>query len=1081
MSIEITPVWKEIQSTWSKLGLKGVFVEILGWEPRSDLFKIYDETPWECIQVANLNGFAIIQVQSDSLPSRSQINKLYQLIGQRFPERIVVFTGPKSFVWIWPKRLPTGSITTDSIEVSADEIPQFLCQRLVGLKFGIDQLRKGVTLANIRDKVHGSFDSSAVTKNFFKKFADEHLALASQIRGIPLDAASGYATLMLNRLMFVYFLQKKEFINGDPNYLSTCLKKVRELNGKDRFYSFYRHYLLPLFFDYLDSPKQGIDDPKIRAIVGSVPYVNGGLFGETVLETRHNIEIPDTVFESIFSFFDKFTWHLDTRPSGASNEINPEVLGYIFEQYISYEENGKKLNGAYYTQTDVTGYMVGNTLVPRLLQECAAIGLNPFVNLATSTTRYIHQSRLHGFIEAENRWLPLAPALEKCWAGEPEHWDVLDDEPHNPEIQLPDESLVECLARRDSVNELLSKIASGSIESIDELTTLNLNQTLILADLISTISETDNAIRLWERISAITVIDPTCGSGAFLFTALEVLEDVYHNLLTVIESASVSGPDVNELLARVSAHPNRNYFVRKHVALRNLYGLDLMPGAIETAKLRIFLSLAACLESVEQIEPLPDLDFNLKAGNLLVGFKDPNDVFRVGDGDLFAHKDLEDLELEAVEFTSKYLEFIKASEVNSENISELKVDLQTISMQLASQCDEKYAVMTGLRQVFGEDWIEQIKPFHWFVEFPGIVARGGFDVVIGNPPYISLKRGDHVPRLRSTLHGYKTLATADLYAVCYERSLALLKPDGRHGFIVPVNSAWSEEFDELREILDVGRYSQWWSTYSKRPGSLFPVQIRNSIIILGPGSSRWATAQNVFSNTGRPYLFQNLQYFANNATGHKPLCRAGQLNELVESIMSSKATFGPSASKSVFTKETATYWMPVLFARPNKVDRNLKIIGPDNDAPEIKLSQGENADLLASVLAGKIGYLFWSAVGDDMHVNPNREVSPIRKFLLENAEKLDSEDLAALSNKVKEASLEIGFVSVNLTSVVNIRWNSARAVTDLFDKAFLIALGLDSHWKMLNIWYRQNMKSSGDNLNSINLTREQAQRIIPLT
>ena len=81
------------------------------------------------------------------------------------------------------------------------------------------------------------------------------------------------------------------------------------------------------------------------------------------IEKRYgdNIQIPDKAFERIFDYFDQYQWHLDERPLRADNEINPDVLGYIFEKYIN-----QKQMGAYYTKEDITEYISKNTVLPFL-------------------------------------------------------------------------------------------------------------------------------------------------------------------------------------------------------------------------------------------------------------------------------------------------------------------------------------------------------------------------------------------------------------------------------------------------------------------------------------------------------------------------------------------------------------------------------------------------------------------------------------------------------------------------------------------------------------------------------------------
>ena len=66
----------------------------------------------------------------------------------------------------------------------------------------------------------------------------------------------------------------------------------------------------------------------------------------------------------LFAFFDHYHWHLDERPLRADNEINPDVLGYIFEKYIN-----QKQMGAYYTKEDITEYIGKNTIIPFLFDQ----------------------------------------------------------------------------------------------------------------------------------------------------------------------------------------------------------------------------------------------------------------------------------------------------------------------------------------------------------------------------------------------------------------------------------------------------------------------------------------------------------------------------------------------------------------------------------------------------------------------------------------------------------------------------------------------------------------------------------------
>ena len=116
----------------------------------------------------------------------------------------------------------------------------------------------------------------------------------------------------------------------------------------------------------------------MNKLIGDIPYLDGGIFDMHELERDYpEIEISDQAFERLFNFFDDYDWHLDEHPLRADNEINPDVLGYIFEKYVN-----QKQMGAYYTKEDITGYIAQNTVIPRLFdmarKDCA-IAFRPSV------------------------------------------------------------------------------------------------------------------------------------------------------------------------------------------------------------------------------------------------------------------------------------------------------------------------------------------------------------------------------------------------------------------------------------------------------------------------------------------------------------------------------------------------------------------------------------------------------------------------------------------------------------------------------------------------------------------------------
>jgi hypothetical protein len=200
---------------------------------------------------------------------------------------------------------------------------------------------------------------------------DSKLAALIHLKGITEQGdKEWYMSLMLNRLMFVYFIQRKGILDGDPDYLKSRLKQVQQRQGKGKFLIFYRYFLLRLFHEgFAKQPAQRARD--LEQLLGVIPYFNGGLFEMHMLEQKHiGIDIPDEAFERLFAFFDQDDWHLDTCPLSNGREINPDVLGYIFEKYIN-----RKQIGAHYTKEDMTESIAKNTIIPYLFnaaeRKCA--------------------------------------------------------------------------------------------------------------------------------------------------------------------------------------------------------------------------------------------------------------------------------------------------------------------------------------------------------------------------------------------------------------------------------------------------------------------------------------------------------------------------------------------------------------------------------------------------------------------------------------------------------------------------------------------------------------------------------------
>ena len=765
------------------------------------------------------------------VPERLEQHRIVRRLKRFSRDSLIVFVSPDQHLWLWPEQRPSGvgHRLVDHGYPSATPTDALL-QRLVQARFTLAE-EDGLTATSVIARIRRSFNSDKVTKSFYREFQKHHKNFAATVEGIAADEdRRWYASVLLNRVMFVYFVQRKGFLDGDRNYLRSRLTMVRQHYGADQFYAFYKRFLVPLFHVGLGSPpghRAGVD-PEVERIIGDVPYVNGGIFEPHELELAHDIEIKDDAFESLFRFFDAWRWHLDESPTGESNEINPDILGFIFEQYINYTEAGQKEKGAYYTKPDVTGYMAASTILPAVADRLVAAGLDdPALLLAGSGDAYLHDSNAHGVnCPTSDRTdgpgdvdlPPVGDAWPWQWrSGDPAEYVPLP--PPEGHLALPGERWCDVVHRRERHRRQVEVLSDPQRAwTIDDAITENLDLPELLRDYLSQLSNAAECETAFEALRSLTVCDPTVGSGAFLFAVLDMLEPLYSEVLARAIELEARGLPVPPFLAEARSHPSNRYWLLKTICLRNLFGVDLMRDAPEIAKLRLFLKLAAQIEQVEQLEPLPDLDFNIKCGNLLVGIADAEDAR----GRLFSQRLDHVSQLEKVEETAQHIADLFDAYIAAEtdDIGELdhsaaKQDLQA-TLQVARNMANK--LLHEMRDEGGDldDWVNSHQPFHWFVEFPSVCRENGFDVILGNPPYI---RATKVKGYR--WFGYATQGCPDLYAVCMERAATLLNDQGRFAMIVMHSLCFNQRFSDLRDRLRYLLPRMWVASFARRPDSLF--------------------------------------------------------------------------------------------------------------------------------------------------------------------------------------------------------------------------------------------------------------------
>jgi hypothetical protein len=887
--------------------LRRLFVEEMGWErPGPDLAITLEGRTLTLKAVAQKRGFGVYICtppgDDGALANHAMRRRIEEQVRKEVHQHLLIYTdGARSrTVWEWVRREPGRPIATRSYTHVPGQLEEPLLQRLQSMSFTLEE-EESLGIVDVSARVQSTLDLEKVTKSFYDRFQAEHDAFAAHVQGIPDEEdRRWYVSVTLNRLMFVYFIQKKPFLDSDPDYLRHRLDASRQ-RGPDRFY---REFLCTLFFrGFAAEPQER--PPEVHALLGQVPYLNGGIFARHPIEERYgdNLQIADAAFAGLFTFFDSYRWHLDERPLRADNEINPDVLGYIFEKYIN-----QKQMGAYYTKEDITGYIARNTLLPHLLdrarQYCPKAFDGPngiWRHLQSDPNRYIYPAVRRGVdlpLPAEIAAGLHPPTLRQAVGEGPVRtlearaaWN----RPTPAEYALPTEIWRETVARRQRCEELRARLRAGDVRRANDLITLNLDITQFIQDAIEAAEDPALVAAFWQALQEVTVLDPTCGSGAFLFAALNLLEPLYEACLERMQSFCEEAPATRfahaetfrstlALAGNTALHPNRRYFVLKTIILRNLYGVDIMEEAVEICRLRLFLKLAAQVEAGERIEPLPDIDLNIRAGNTLVGFTTLAEVEEA----LTAQKEgtaatgeraMQRMMLDAHPEVAAALASIRdGAEIVERAYAEFQRQQTEENMRPADYAGGKQALLARLERLdetlhralahtYGVDpdgpgyaaWLASHRPFHWLTAYYGIMKRGGFDVIIGNPPYVDLRQS-----LGYRVTGYATLRTRNLYSLIMERCLTICVQTSRLGFIVPISSLSTQGYSSLQQLLlSVPGH---FSFYDDRPSRLFDglEHIRLSIHLLErmlrhrvehtvTHCHRWSSAE-------RPTLFQTIQF-----------------------------------------------------------------------------------------------------------------------------------------------------------------------------------------------------------------------------
>jgi hypothetical protein len=258
-------------------------------------------------------------------------------------------------------------------------------------------------------------------------------------------------------------------------------------------------------------------------------------------------------------------------------------------------------------------------------------------------------------------------------------------------------------------------------------------------------------------------------------------------------------------------------------------------------------------------------------------------------------------------------------------------------------------------------WKAGHKPFHWFVDFYPLMAAGGFDVVIGNPPYVETS---DVTGYRP--HGSSLWKTGNLFSVCIERFSELLSHAGQFSVIVPISAVSTPRMIPLLQLCDQRFHNVWVSSFAVRPGKLFVGVDMNLSIITGgrrasPGgmNGRFTTAYTRWSSEQRIFLFQTIYYSGQSGLAKKVgdpvldsiITKVSGMSGLEEVVLRS----GMQISEGLYVHSGGRYFRKCATTQFSNEYKPLSV--------PVQWKYG-----VAAALSSSIFYVLWLAISDCYHV-----------------------------------------------------------------------------------------------------------------
>jgi len=562
--------------------------------------------------------------------------------------------------------------------------------------------------------IENAFSIEAVSDEFYEKYKALLFNLVEEIEKIAEKDQTvkeefenkgisilNFSKKLLGQIVFLYFLQKKGWLGlkegrkygeGDRNFMRSLFNEAVS-RGKN----FFNDYLEYLFYDALSKKRVTDNYPRFKT---RIPFLNGGLFDPIAFYDwqKTDIVIPNELFSNrnneeegtgILDVFDLYNFTVkEDEPLETEVAIDPEMLGKVFERMLDVTE--RKSKGAFYTPREIVHYMAQQSLLYYLESE---------LNQTVSHTQFgSNQPELFSNKDIKRQ---------------------LDLVTENKALVVPKADLETFIHYGEQIIDKDIAIEEGKLK-----------QTANKQKIPETVR--DNADAIDRALENIKICDPAVGSGAF---PVGIMNEI-------VKLRKLVTP----FLKNKKADKRTAYHFKSNAIQNSLYGVDIDAGAVEIAKLRLWLSMVVDEERIDAIEPLPNLEYKIVKGNSLLGYP-------------FVPRGLEEIE----KLKNKYF-----SLTDKEEKKRLKEIIDSKIWQLFENTPKSLGY-----QVNFDFQINFSEVFH---------EKKGFDVVIGNPPYVEHKKLKHIAYILKKIYDVYS-GSADLSVYFFEKGMNILRNNGNLSYI----------------------------------------------------------------------------------------------------------------------------------------------------------------------------------------------------------------------------------------------------------------------------------------------------------